>query len=614
MRIRSIWAKDIPPVRVFEVEDLSDVVVLAGANGVGKTRLVEGFIHAFQSPVKNLQVRFVIEATNDHEKSLWGKSVLDTSDPGDAQLLSTLLQRNRKRGQWTSSVIRFESDRTIQNISPYTFQWDVGDPWGEEISWNVAFKPLKTRFQDTQHSILRKVQRHRSQIAQRAERLKKDGHSSMELDFSDPLESFKEAFRQLLGPKELLDADLQGQRFMYSTEGIELPLNALSSGEREVVNIVFDFILRTPSHSVVLFDEPELHLHPELSYKLLQTLQSIGEHNQFFLCTQSPDIITASLNHSVIFLAPPKSDDDNQAVLVREEDETNQALRLLGHSVGIIALGKKLVLIEGTQSSLDKQIYGSILKNRFPDLVLVPSGGKHTITSFESVLSDVIGRSLWGVEFFMLCDRDAYPFAWDSQRQLDPAQSRFQVLKRYHIENYFLDSQILSQVFEDMEAEDSWLRSPELIEDCLNGLAHSLLSYTSALMVSAQLREEAGNVDLMPKKCDGLSEDELTAIFLTKLDGERNRVTEVLDLQKVEQTVRETFSQVKQSIDGSEGEWRKLIPGRSLFNMFSSKAGINAGRLKRLYLSVADGASPSPFAEIISIFERFDALATPERT
>ncbi len=81
----------------------------------------------------------------------------------------------------------------------------------------------------------------------------------MQLDFPDPLETFKNAFRQLLAPKELLDADLKDQQLKYALEGQELLLTTLSSGESEVTNIVFDFILRSPNNCVVIFDEPELH-------------------------------------------------------------------------------------------------------------------------------------------------------------------------------------------------------------------------------------------------------------------------------------------------------------------------------------------------------------------
>lgn len=231
----------------------------------------------------------------------------------------------------------------------------------------------------------------------------------MALDFEDPLVPFKEVFAQLLAPKVLIDAEIKNQRLTYEYEGQVFGLETLSSGEKEVLNITFDVLLRSPSHCIVFFDEPELHLHPELSYRLLNTLRSIGTRNQFILCTHSPDIISATLDQSVIFIAPKKANGGNQAIVVKEDDQTNQALRLLGHSIGIVALGKKIVLIEGNSASLDKQLYGSILRSQFPSLVLVPSGGKQAITSFTAIMENVLEKSIWGVDFFMLCDRDAMP-------------------------------------------------------------------------------------------------------------------------------------------------------------------------------------------------------------
>ena len=40
MRLSQIVAENIPPLKGFSVDQLSDVVVFAGPNGVGKTRLV----------------------------------------------------------------------------------------------------------------------------------------------------------------------------------------------------------------------------------------------------------------------------------------------------------------------------------------------------------------------------------------------------------------------------------------------------------------------------------------------------------------------------------------------------------------------------------------------
>ena len=148
-------------------------------------------------------------------------------------------------------------------------------------------------------------------------------------------------------------------------------------------------------------------MHPELSYKLLQTLSSIGRRNQFIFATQSPEIISASLENTVVFVRPPQGDADNQAIVINRDDQTDHALQALGQSIGVISLGKKLVLIEGNGASLDKQTYGAILKNRFPEFILVPSGGKDAIRSFADIQENILNRTIWGVDFYLLCDRDA---------------------------------------------------------------------------------------------------------------------------------------------------------------------------------------------------------------
>lgn len=602
MRLRALRANNVPPIKTFEVSELSDVVVLAGPNGVGKTRLVDALIQSFKNPHNTNNIVLTIEASTKTERDEWGKEMLYTEDNNDATLLrNTLQQANRRRVRWRSSVVQFESDRSIQKINPYAFQWDVGDPWEESIGWDQTFGGLKNRFQDTLHSIFRKVQARRNEIAKRAEKLIREGQKSMPLDFPDPMEPFVNAFSQLLAPKILLDADLQGQQFKYEMDGHTFPISSLSSGEREVVNIVFDFILREPSNCIVIFDEPELHLHPELSYKLLQTLRTVGENNQFIFCTHSPDIITASLDQSVVFIAPPKEDGRNQAIVVREDDETNEALKLLGQSIGIVALGKKLVLIEGAVSSLDKQTYGAILRNRFPNLVLVPSGGRGIITSFELLQRQILDKTIWGVEFFMICDRDAVP----PSHQTSISSARLKVLNRYHLENYFLDEEILSKVFIPFEQEDSWLRSSEEIRKALKDIARTHIAYAVALSTSSYFRERVGNIDIMVKDCHEMSIDDLVSNLIIRISEEKSRIEGSIQPQAVESYVRSINKKLLDSLHQDDDDWKLLIPGKLLLHKFANQANLDSARLKTAYIREAEKMSDNPFKEIIDIFSSF---------
>ena len=612
MRIIKIHAEKVAPVHCFSVDQLSDVVVIAGPNGVGKSRLIDGLLQKFQNPNSYLNIQMTLEATSSAERTEWGKDLLDTSIPSDAQILTRTLQKNRSRRQWNSSVIHFESDRSIQKIDPYNFTWNITDPWLENLSWNQTFGGLKARFQDTIHSLFRKVQSHEKDIARKAIELQKSGQSSMQLDFGDPLKAFKDAFALLVAPKKLLDPDPKDQHLYYEYEGQKLPLNSLSSGEREVVNIVFDFILRTSSDCIVFFDEPELHLHPELCYKLLQALRTAGTGNQFIFCTHSSSIITASLDQTVVFLATPTQDasgkENNQAIRVEEDNSTNQALKLLGQSIGIVALGRRLVLIEGTTSSLDKQTYGFLLKNRFPELVLVPTGGKDLIRSFGQIVENVLDKAIWGVDFFMLCDRDSADTD-DISRLQSEAKGRLRFLGRYHLESYFLDATVIARMFEDLEPGDSWLRNPSMIEVKLREIAQSSLSYATGLIISAQIRRQVGNISVMPKGCHDKTVDDLADLMTSKAMEESARVQPALKGDEVERLVRSVFKHLSDALQDPSDTWKSVIPGKKILSQFAAEAGMDISRFKLAYLATVAKYNFSIFDEVVSIFSNFSSAS-----
>jgi energy-coupling factor transporter ATP-binding protein EcfA2 len=597
-------------VQLFEVADLADVVVLAGPNGVGKTRLIAAIVNRLRNAGPGGVVQAEIAATTPTEVAAWGKETLDLNQHEDLALLTSTLQASRRRRNWSSSLLNFESDRTIQNLQPLTFTWEMADPESEAVSWDSTFGFMRDRFQDTVHSMFRMIEAQKQSIANRAVTLRREGHETMNLGFQDPMEPFKQVFAMLLAPKQLVDPSARDQRLQYKVGDLTLDFASLSSGEREVVNIAFDFLLRRPSDCIVFFDEPELHLHPELSYKLLQTLRSIGERNQFVLSTHSPEVITASLDQSVVFVAParvaPDGSAQNQAIPVSEADETHRALRLLGQSIGIVALGRRIVLIEGDQSSLDKQTYGSILGNRFPGLVLVPSGGKHVIESFEAVNDAILSQSMWGVEFFMLCDRDSRPPQSEVVTGAESA-GRLRVLSRYHLENFFLDEFVWAEAFSSLEPADSWLRNPARIRATLREVAAGFTSYAVSLAMASRLRLAAGNVDAMARQSHGKSVTETQELVAMRARSEVARIAGVLDETQVREAVRELYDNISQGIEADDETWKSLVPGKPVLAAFASRAQVNRARAKAMYLSAAAESERRPFQEIEDTFAMFAA-------
>ena len=64
MRIKSITVKNAPPIKNFQVDNLSDLVVIAGANGAGKTRLIQNILQYLQGSASS-SISCIIEASHN---------------------------------------------------------------------------------------------------------------------------------------------------------------------------------------------------------------------------------------------------------------------------------------------------------------------------------------------------------------------------------------------------------------------------------------------------------------------------------------------------------------------------------------------------------------------
>lgn len=82
MRIKELHLKNWQVIRQADFADLSDFVVVAGPNGVGKTKIKEAIVHIFQNngnPPTGSAV--ILEATNEDEIKAWGASQVSLPQP-----------------------------------------------------------------------------------------------------------------------------------------------------------------------------------------------------------------------------------------------------------------------------------------------------------------------------------------------------------------------------------------------------------------------------------------------------------------------------------------------------------------------------------------------------
>jgi len=78
-----------------------------------------------------------------------------------------------------------------------------------------------------------------------------------------------------------------------TSNGKELSLDQLSSGEKQEIVLLFELIFKSKQNMLLLIDEPEISLHISWQKKFIDDLQKIVEYNKMnvIVATHSPQII-----------------------------------------------------------------------------------------------------------------------------------------------------------------------------------------------------------------------------------------------------------------------------------------------------------------------------------
>ncbi|AZL83337.1 hypothetical protein EIJ81_00270 (plasmid) [Aliivibrio salmonicida] len=94
-----------------------------------------------------------------------------------------------------------------------------------------------------------------------------------------------------------------------------IPLELLSSGEKNQISIFFDLIFKAENGTLILIDEPEISLHISWQKNLLKEFSEIAKFNhyaQLIIATHSPDVISDEWDISVDLYDMHKIDTGNK--------------------------------------------------------------------------------------------------------------------------------------------------------------------------------------------------------------------------------------------------------------------------------------------------------------
>lgn len=242
--------------------------------------------------------------------------------------------------------------------------------------------------------------------------------------------------------------------------------DVLSSGEKEVVDLLLDLYLRKNDYddTVFLFDEPELHINTSIQRKLLIEIDRlVGKNCQIWITT-----------HSIGFLRALQTEMKEQCQIIQfqsEDDLASKPCTLVPITVGpdtwreifeialddlaslvspktlIYCEGRAEPNVQGGERGVDAKVFNNIFASTHPETLFISSGGNTELDQRSAVAIAILGKVFPTIEIFVLKDRDmasGKKTNEDSRQQyLKTNPSNHRVLKRWEIENYLYDKEVL---------------------------------------------------------------------------------------------------------------------------------------------------------------------------
>jgi len=289
----------------------------------------------------------------------------------------------------------------------------------------------------------------------------------------------KDFFKDFFFPKEFqglkVDRLLKWHFPVMTPDGIH-DVDFLSSGEKEILMTYVNILKMKLSGSVILFDEPDLHLNAALERKLIGRLNRIIDAgNQVWMATHSLEIIgTVPLETLFKMYRNVTDERPNQIELCSTNKDRIETLELIGASIGIQLISQKIVFVEG---KTDKEILRNLYQDFNHVVSFVRTKGLRPLMRLDSVLAPLIDQVTKYETFYMIRDRDLLTDTEVKAIQQKYGNKVF-VWKARSIENYLLIPEILIEVQSQLGIKlfDNKKAALKALREIANDLKIELLS------------------------------------------------------------------------------------------------------------------------------------------
>ena len=588
MRINKLTIKNFKSLIDVHMSNIPDVLVIAGPQGSGKSSVLEaiayfkeklGPYYGWNVPgIVNTKAQFAeieIKFRVFQEEKDYLKAVHNIDFVGDE------LSGYIKIGKDGNPIPPLKSPRELSTLlslydrqnHPQVGIFEYLNPYRVLRRKNLTTLQLG-RFTDAEEKRKRiglqeqkfdLTKDYLAQLAmrdiQRIQELLLTGKESVRIgDVGDSLQAIKKIFNGLLAKKKFCQIDLSASpvRFIVETPQGEVDIDDLSSGEKEILSVFTDLLKLRLKNSIILFDEPDLHLNQEIERKIVEKLRSLGENNQFWIATHSFGIM-GSVDFSQLYRLDHYSG-SNQITRVFDDEEKYKTFKSVAGDVGIVTLGEKIAFLEGVEKT-DKFILDTWFDEYKGKITFVSSGPVSNVMGISERILDLLQTSARFNFFFAIRDRD---FLTDEERKelIAAGNNRLFVWSKYHIENYLLDFDVIHTVLGKNFTPNPCSDPKDVFQKMREVVIENKELFISK-MVNYALNAKTGDIYFKI----GFPDVESQAI--DKAEKIKLKTIDVLDEKKVREIVRGKEIEFDKAI--ASGKWVDILPGRSLLGLILNK-------------------------------------------
>lgn len=237
---------------------------------------------------------------------------------------------------------------------------------------------------------------------------------------------------------------------LRNREGIiRFPLSYIGGGDQETLALTF--MLRHEKAHILAIEEPETHLHPNLSRTFFNILKSVSVRKQTIITTHSPIFIDlVNLNNSWIFR---KENRETKVYRIQNAEDLRAVSYELGIKPSDIFFADKILFVEGP---IDKTVYGIWAEKlgidlKSPTISVIPlrgkSKGKRHLQAWGEVTRNV------PVSVSLILDKDAKSEADKLIKDKLLTRRQISVLNKGAIEDYY-NTTILVTIMKERYSEE----------------------------------------------------------------------------------------------------------------------------------------------------------------